>query len=213
MIHIIKHKEFNNPVPEGYQEIGVGPMFKDTTDNINHLNPVINELTGIYDVWKNQNDEIVGFCHYHRFFTEVDKILTLDRAEELLEDYEIILANRVVYRNEFLYNTLANDFREDLSTYGKYMSMLLSDNVLKLHFMQNTFHPRNMFICSREILDQYCEWLFSKIIPVAEAFLANDYNRYPHYYNRMIGFIAERFLTCWVKYVDLKYIELPYEET
>ena len=68
MIHIIRHKDYDFPIPSGYVTCEVGPLFKGDRPNINYLNPIINELTGIYDVWKNFDDPFVGFCHYHRFF-------------------------------------------------------------------------------------------------------------------------------------------------
>ena len=60
MIYIIKHKEVETPKIKGYKELGVGECFKGHKDNINHLNPYINELTGVYDIWKNCKDDIKG---------------------------------------------------------------------------------------------------------------------------------------------------------
>ena len=57
MIHIIRHKDYDFPIPSGYVTCEVGPLFKGDRPNINELNPIINELTGIYDVWKNFDDE------------------------------------------------------------------------------------------------------------------------------------------------------------
>lgn len=41
----------------------------DTGDNISAKNKYYSELTGIYWVWKNTNEDIVGSCHYRRFLT------------------------------------------------------------------------------------------------------------------------------------------------
>ncbi|MCF6333904.1 MAG: DUF4422 domain-containing protein [Draconibacterium sp.] len=41
----------------------------DTGGNISERNQYYSELTGIYWVWKNTRHEIVGTCHYRRFFT------------------------------------------------------------------------------------------------------------------------------------------------
>ena len=84
MIHIIRHKDYDFPIPSGYVTCEVGPLFKGDRPNINELNPIINELTGIYDVWQNFDDEIVGFCHYHRFFLGGDG--TLLRAQAKLKE-------------------------------------------------------------------------------------------------------------------------------
>lgn len=41
----------------------------DSGENISAKNPWYSELTGIYWVWKNTSHEVVGSCHYRRFFT------------------------------------------------------------------------------------------------------------------------------------------------
>lgn len=41
----------------------------DTGENISYKNKYYSELTGIYWVWKNQQADIIGSCHYRRFFT------------------------------------------------------------------------------------------------------------------------------------------------
>lgn len=40
-----------------------------TGENISNKNQYYSELTGIYWVFKNQSAEIIGTCHYRRFFT------------------------------------------------------------------------------------------------------------------------------------------------
>lgn len=40
-----------------------------TGDNISSKNKYYSELTGLYWVWKNTNTDIVGSCHYRRYFT------------------------------------------------------------------------------------------------------------------------------------------------
>lgn len=213
MIHIIRHKEYDFPIPSGYVTCDVGPMFMGDRPNINVLNPVINELTGIYDVWQNFDDPFVGFCHYHRFFTDKEgKVLELGNMYEYLRD-DIILPCHVTYPDMTIRESLERDFREDLPTFNKYMDMLYeAEPGLRDFFDGNTFHPRNMFFCRRALFNEYCCWLFDLILPIAEKFYLEDFHRYPHYYSRMIGFIAERLMTYFITKNGYKYQELPYNE-
>lgn len=41
----------------------------DTGENISEKNKYYSELSGLYWVWKNTHSEIVGSCHYRRYFT------------------------------------------------------------------------------------------------------------------------------------------------
>jgi len=49
----------------------------DTGDSISEKNLWFSELTGIYWVWKNTQQDITGSCHYRRYFTAHDEPLDL----------------------------------------------------------------------------------------------------------------------------------------
>lgn len=80
-IYIISHKEFEKPKLEGYKSLLVGSIFHpdikekfdycdDAGDNISFKNKSFCELTGLYWIWKNSNADIIGLCHYRRYFTK-----------------------------------------------------------------------------------------------------------------------------------------------
>lgn len=41
----------------------------DTGDSISEKNSFYSELTGIYWIWKNTSHDVIGSCHYRRYFT------------------------------------------------------------------------------------------------------------------------------------------------
>ena len=65
----------------------------------------------------------------------------------------------------------------------------------------------NLFVTKRNILNAYCEWLFSFLIEAAEAI---DISGFDSYSKRVIGFFAERMWTVWVSRQDIKIKELPF---
>ena len=58
------------PVMAGNELVGsTSIQGDDTGDNISDKNKNYSELTGIYWVWKNMKEDIIGSCHYRRYFT------------------------------------------------------------------------------------------------------------------------------------------------
>ena len=65
MIYIAAHKKFNVPQLDNYAVLQVGAQGKEnlgylqdnTGDNISYKNPNFCELTGLYWIWKNCDDE------------------------------------------------------------------------------------------------------------------------------------------------------------
>lgn len=77
-IYVAFHRPYpllsNDPI---YCPIHVGKTLSDTElgfpgdnsgDHISYKNNSFSELTGLYWIWKNTDDPIIGLCHYRRFF-------------------------------------------------------------------------------------------------------------------------------------------------
>lgn len=80
------------PVFVGNGECPANWLRDDTSDNIHHKNPHYCELTAQYWVWKNlfpsmDADQIVGFCHYRRFFVSPGSLEVLGDLRRLDEAY------------------------------------------------------------------------------------------------------------------------------
>lgn len=204
MIYIVSHKPFEGEIPSFYKVLYVGDMYEGSgKDNINHLNPYLNELTALYDIWKNKKDKTVGLCHYRRFFTKNGHILKASEASDLLEKSEIITVYDIapLKLDTFLETIISKPL------FDKYVSRL-PEGFQKWLKEANGFCPCNMFICRRELLNKYCEHLFPMIIPMAEQFILEDASK-EGVDTRALGRIAEIYFAYWCK--DLNRQTLSFE--
>jgi len=208
MIFIIKHKEYNNPVPEGYEELYVGDLFKYEEDNINIYNPYINEATGIYHIWKHFKGKIAGLCHYRRFFY-MDGILNEKQVKNMLKTYDMIITKEVVF-NKGIYEQLRSEI-ENPDVLDKYYNILIQkEPQLEEWFKLKSFSPKEMFVCKKELIDKYCEWLFELIIPITNQFIKED--AYKVVNKRMIGHLVERLFAYWIWKNNLKTYKMDYKD-
>ena len=213
MIYVIKHREDGRTYPEGYQELKVGPIYDGPIESMNRLNPYINELTGLNDIWELTDDEVVGLCHYRRFFMESrTKILSWEYAQELAQKYDMIVAPSYSFLKPLRENIIDHMPRQQ-ETVDKYLQMLrYLEPGTREYFRSERFNPTNMFIAKREVMDDYCLWLFPIITAMACRFEAEDADKDNNpAYKRLIGYIGERLLTYYIQKEGLKVKEWPVE--
>lgn len=171
-------------------------------DNITHLNPHINEFTGIYWAWKNydklDNPEYIGFCHYRRFFN-------INDINELLNDTnKECLSICQAFKSTFSLGWFFL-FQQDVKFTHiriKLLEQVLSDEefALFLNYMckiTSNIVPfsNNMFIMKRAEFFKYCEWIYPKVINMYN-FLYNNNNQNDYFINdktgkRYVGYITE----------------------
>lgn len=217
MIYIVTHNDENYiPKLDNYKEIKVGKIYEDDgRDNINHLNPYINEATAIYDLWKNCDDEIIGLYHYKRMFICKNKFeeitaLSYNKAEVFLKDSGLICTRPSTLGRNTIYNYLKYTFTIEsphvIPILEKYINKLeeIDPNIVKYFKLANGFISRNMFVAKKEILDEYCNWLFPFIIPLTEEFVDNDLQRVKAIngfkgQERLIGHLIERIFSYWIE--------------
>lgn len=211
MIYIIKHKEYNNPVPKQYKEKYVGEMFKYDykKDNINKFNPYINEATGLYDIWRNNKDDVIGLVHYRRFFWNKENILSFKDAKLILKDYDMIIPHDVIF-NKGIYEQLRSEI-ENPDVLDKYYNKLIKEEPqLKEWFEFKSFNPKEMFVCKRDVINDYCRWLFPLILPIVDEFIKEDADKVIN--KRMIGHLVERLFAYWIWKNKLKVYKMDIKE-
>lgn len=135
-------------------------LFDDTEDNISNLNNYFGQLTGLYWVWKNTSDEIIGTNTYRIFWDNnliflPNKIYTpvLNLTESLYSQYLISYLNRPIYINglNLLYSIT------------KKHQLYLTTTMLNKSYSQKLLYLFLMFICERKTFNKICEILFDII--------------------------------------------------
>lgn len=216
-IYVITHKEFDTKLPENYVPILVG-SYKNNISlyqrddegdfQISKKNSNYCELTGLYWIWKNTNEEYVGLCHYRRYFiNKKGDIINDSELANIINKCDIILPKRWYYFKDIYTNYKESHYIKDLDLCKKiieedYPEFLDSYNkVMK----RNYIFLYNMFICKKSLIDEYCEWLFSIFDKLEKQI---DISEYDDYQKRIFGFLSERLFNVWIEYKNLNIKEL-----
>lgn len=214
-MYIIAHKKFDCPKIEGYSPLHVGKEGKksigyledNTGDNISSKNANYCELTGMYWIWKNDNDsDVIGICHYRRYFTKaiISKknkyYLMQNDIKKILEKYDVIVPKKEYYKeNAFKQYCNNSGFEKDLNRvkqiiekdHKEYIDAF--NNVMN----QNKMYQYNMIICSKEKYNDFCKWVFDILFKLEkEIDLTKGYNEYQ---KRIYGFLSERLINVWIE--------------
>lgn len=205
MIYIVKHKPFQLPkLPQGYKSICVGGysepnaiICSEKQDNIEYLNLKINELTAFYYLWKNTDDSIIGIEHYRRFLTNHnEEILTIPQIQDILKNYDAICYNQKIYQS-VKNNIIYSGSNGGQQAYNLVYERIPSDykDAFNTVMNQNHYYISNIIMTTRDIFNDYCNWLFSFIIDAA-----NSYTREASIFReqRAIGFVGEGMLSVWL---------------
>ncbi len=225
---VATHKEYQMPSDKLYLPLHVGAdsnknktSFKkdNTKDNISIKNPYFCELTGLYWAWKNLKADYVGLAHYRRHFTmdkkkykteeeKFEYLLTLKEADELLKDVDVIVPKKRKYYIENLYDHYKHtmyvepldEIRKIIKKkYPKYL-----EEFDRLH-KRTSAHMFNMFIMKKDILNDYCTWLFDILFELEKKI---DVSKYDTFHARFYGRISELLLDVYLNTNNIDYKEV-----
>lgn len=225
---VATHKKYQMPTDDLYLPVHVGAegkkdlgYIKDNEgENISTKNPSFCELTGLYWAWKNLKADYIGLVHYRRYFflkkkhykSEKEKfknVLTLNEADKILDETDIILPKKRKYYIENLYSHYKHTmYVEPLDETRKIIEEKYSEYLEEFDKLHNrtSAHMFNMFIMKREILDDYCAWLFDILFELERKI---DGSKYDTFHARFYGRISELLLDVWIEKNELKYKEIP----
>lgn len=222
-IAVVTHKMFDKSIvpPLGYRVIKVGNKLSDEEaeaegyltddlgDNISWENPYYCELTAHYWMWKNLESKYkyVGLSHYRRYFFDYtfeskriqDDIISEEKIKNILKTKKVILSfpSVKVKGGSTLYKNKPDDQQDknwvilDRIIKNDYPEMY--DDFLKLMYGRFTTWG-NMFITTRDIFDEYSEWLFEVLGKYDEKIAEEGKERTP----RVDGFLSEHLLMIWM---------------
>ncbi len=164
----------------------------DKGDNISDRNRQYCELTALYWLWKNVSDEYIGICHYRRRFDVQEKLMKkIARiGADVIVTVPVINTAGVGYQyckihSENDWNILRDEVHKHSPEYD--------DSFAKVE-QQIYFHPYNMFVMRKDILNEFCEWMFP-ILFSCEGRIGTKEDRYQ---NRYPGFLSERLLNVFL---------------
>lgn len=171
-------------------------------DNISAKNGNYSELTVLYWIWKNRllrpsagfRYEYYGLVHYRRIIdlTEDDVLRLADNRVDVILPYPMpyepdIEEHHRRYLKENDWNAVQRALREIHPEYARAFP-----GVLK----QKYFYNYNIIMARKEVLAEYCEWLFPVLERVEELSIPKGADRADRY----IGYIGETLETLYFMY-------------
>jgi hypothetical protein len=223
-IIVATHKKYEMPKDELYLPIHVGSEGKqdigftkdNTGDNISLKNPYYCELTGLYWAWKNLDADYIGLVHYRRHFASkiinkkdlINSVLTSKEVDDILNDTNIIVPKKRHYYIENLYSHYAHTlYVEPLDITGKIIEEKYPEYISEFNKLKKrtSAHMFNMAIMSKNLLDEYCTWLFDILFELEKRV---DSTKYDAFHSRFYGRVSELLLDVWINTKGYSYKEV-----
>lgn len=226
-IYVITHKYIENrpKISNFYKWLYVGAykqnnkkngyLYDDEGKNISKKNANFCELTGVYWVAHNCEDDIKGIVHYRRFFThnvwseKEENFYKESDIRKILEKYDCIVSDRMYFscgniRNHYKKHHYAKDLEllKDVISYKcpEYLE------AFEIAMSKNYLFPYNMIIAKKNIFNDYANWLLGLLLELEKN---ENISGYDMYQSRVYGFLSERLMNVWLVHNNIKYKELP----
>ena len=204
---VAAHKPYEMPFDKMYLPVHVGAAGKDNIgyqrddegDNISNLNPYYCELTGLYWAWKNLKEDYIGLVHYRRLFTMNGHTLTESDITPYLGKVKLFTP----YKRKYYIETLKTHYEH--THYPEHLQITrntverLYPNYLDAYdkAVNRTWgYMFNMMIIDRNLLNDYCDWLFNIL---DDVFKQIDTTNYPVFTKRDVGRISEILFNVWLE--------------
>lgn len=213
-IIVATHKKYQMPSDLMYVPVHVGADGKEDLgytkdnigDNISALNPSFCELTGLYWAWKNLDADYIGLAHYRRHFSlkkkkgKWDSVLTYNDIKPYLDKVKIFVPKKRKYYIETLYSHYKHTHYSEqlditkLIIREKYPECIDS---FKKVMEQRSGYMFNMMIMKKELLNDYCKWLFDILFELQKRLNMKELSAFQ---GRFFGRVSEIIFNVWLDY-------------
>lgn len=203
-----KTDENGNPLDLGFQKDNAG-------ENISEKNAQFCELTGLYWAWKNLDSDYIGLVHYRRHFQGVgrksknddlfEQVLSYKQLRPFLGDVKVIVPKKRHYYIETLEQHYAhNHFIKELDTAKEVMIEKYPEykDAYDKAIHRTWGYMFNMMILSKDLLDEYCTWLFDILFEMTDRLNkeSEGSEELSSFENRFPGRVSERIFNVWLEY-------------
>ncbi|MBE5878731.1 MAG: DUF4422 domain-containing protein [Lachnospiraceae bacterium] len=195
-----KYNDDGSPVDFGYAR-------DDSGENISDKNSNFGTQTGLFWAWKNLDAEYKGLVHYRRYFVGRKKnkndmiasVISYDELKPMLERYKIFVPKKRRYYIETLYSHYAHT--HDGKHFDIVREIIQKDCPEYLRAFDKVLRRRwgymfNMMILQKDLMDDYCEWLFNILF---QAYERIDKTNLSAFDSRFCGRISEILFDVWIE--------------
>lgn len=185
-------------VGTGLTKLRVAEYTDNTGDNISCKNVNYCELTALYWIWKNkltndlpENVEYYGLFHYRRILDITDEDLL--RFKE--NDIDVILPYPTIHEPDISEHHARYLKEEDWQAMLQALTELQPEyrKDFESVFAQPYFYNYNIMIAKKEVLADYCAWLFPILERTEELSVPKGTERADRY----IGYLGENLMTLY----------------
>ena len=213
---IATHKPYQMPDDSLYLPLQVGAWGKDGIGyrrddegvNISELNPFFCELTGLFWAWKNLSTDYIGLVHYRRHFSfhPYDKdhwksILKEAELQPYLGKIRLFVPKKRKYYIETLYSHYAHThYAPQLDETRTIIAEKFPDYLACYDQVtqRRWGHMFNMLIAQRDLLSDYCAWLFDILFELRNRIGKEQEQQLNQYQGRFYGRISEIIFNVWL---------------
>lgn len=189
---------------ELHPDLDLGFICDNEGQNISAKNPEWCELTALYWGWKNLHDfDYIGLSHYRRYL-DID----INCISKVLNDYDIIVGDATNTPHPIAHGLIRAMSRDDFYIYLDTIVSMRPDAkeaVYHYFFETNKFIPFTMFIASKELFYEYCEFIFPILFEVEKRIKPHSYTRQ----KRCLAYFGEWSLGLFITYRHLNVKRVP----